>query len=46
MAGNTPQGLTSRIMASRLDRESWDFDEKKNPPKPHANPLDFISFGG
>jgi hypothetical protein len=38
MAGNTLQGLTSRIMASRPDRESWDFDEEKNPPKPHANP--------
>jgi hypothetical protein len=30
--------LTLRIMASRPDRESWDFDEEKNPPKPHANP--------
>jgi predicted nucleic acid-binding Zn ribbon protein len=37
-AGNTPQGLTSRIMASRPDRESWDSDEEKNPAKPHANP--------
>jgi hypothetical protein len=37
-AGNTPQGLTSRMMASRPDRESWDLDEEKNPLKPHANP--------
>jgi hypothetical protein len=32
-------------MASRPDKESWDFDgnkqdfsEEKNPPKPHADP--------
>jgi hypothetical protein len=44
-AGNAPQDLTSRPMAPEPDRESWDFDEdeqdfgeKKNPPKPHANP--------
>jgi hypothetical protein len=44
-AGNTPQDLTSRLMASRPDKESWDFDgnkqdfgKEKNLPKPHANP--------
>jgi hypothetical protein len=44
-ASNTPQDLTSRIMAFRPDRESWDsdgneqdFGEEKNPSKPHANP--------
>jgi hypothetical protein len=44
-AGNTPQDLTSRPMASRPDKESWDFDrneqdfgKKKNPLKSHANP--------
>jgi hypothetical protein len=44
-AGNTPQDLTSRPIASESNKESWDFDEdgqdfgeKKNPPKPHANP--------
>jgi hypothetical protein len=44
-AGNTPQNLTSRPIASESNKESWDFDEdgqdfgeKKNPPKPHANP--------
>jgi hypothetical protein len=42
---NTPQDLTSRPIASEPNKESWDFDEherdfgeKKNPPKPHANP--------
>jgi hypothetical protein len=44
-AGNAPQGLTLRPMASRPDKESWDFDgneqdfgEERKPPKPHANP--------
>jgi hypothetical protein len=44
-AGNTPQDLTSRPITSKSNKESWDFDEnkqdfgeKKNPPKPHANP--------
>jgi hypothetical protein len=44
-AGNAPQDLTSRPMASGPEQESWDFDEdeqdfgeKKNPPKSHASP--------
>jgi hypothetical protein len=44
-AGNTPQDLTSRPIASESNKESWDFDEneqdfgeEKNLPKPHANP--------
>jgi hypothetical protein len=53
MAGNTLRDSTSRIATFRPDKESWDFDgnkqafgEEKNPPKPHANPRDFASFGG
>jgi hypothetical protein len=41
------------LRETRLSRRSWDFDkdeqdfgEKKNPPKPHASPWDFASFGG
>jgi hypothetical protein len=52
-AGNTPQDLTSRLIASESNKESWDFDEdkqdfgeKRNPPKPHHSPCDFASFGG
>jgi hypothetical protein len=44
-AGNTPQDLTSRPIASESNKEFWDFDEdeqdfgeKRNPPKPHASP--------
>jgi hypothetical protein len=44
-AGGVPRDLAPRPATSRPDRESWDFDkneqdfgEKKNPPKPHANP--------
>jgi hypothetical protein len=43
--GGVPRHLASRPATSRPDQESWDFDEdeqdfgeKKNPPKPHANP--------
>jgi hypothetical protein len=45
MAGGIPRNLASKPAISRPDGESWDFDEneqdfgeKKNPPKPHANP--------
>jgi hypothetical protein len=44
-AGGIPRDLASKPAISRLDRESWDFDEneqdfgeEENPPKPHANP--------
>jgi hypothetical protein len=44
-AGNTPQDLTSRPIASESNKEPRDFDEneqdfvkKRNPPKPHASP--------
>jgi hypothetical protein len=52
-AGEAPRDLTSRSITSRPDAESWDFNrseqdfgEERNPPKPHANPRDFASFGG
>jgi hypothetical protein len=45
MAGGVPHDLASKTATSRLDQVSWDFEEdeqdfgeKKNPPKPHANP--------
>jgi hypothetical protein len=44
-AGGVPCNLASKPATSRPYKESWDFDEdeedfgeKKNPPKPHANP--------
>jgi hypothetical protein len=45
MAGGGPRDLASKLVTSRLDKESWDFDgnkqdfgEEKNPLKPHADP--------
>jgi hypothetical protein len=29
-----------------FDEDERDFGEKENPPKPHASPWDFASFGG
>jgi hypothetical protein len=44
-AGGVPRDLASKPATSRPNKESWDFDgnkqdfdEEKNPPKPHANP--------
>jgi hypothetical protein len=44
-AGGVPRDLASKPATSRPDKESWDFDgneqdfdEEKNPPKPHAIP--------
>jgi hypothetical protein len=52
-AGGVPRDLALRPATSRPGKESWyfdgneqDFGEEKNPPKPHANPCDFASFGG
>jgi hypothetical protein len=45
MARGVPRDLASKPATSRPDEESWDFDgseqdfnEEKNPPKPHAYP--------
>jgi hypothetical protein len=45
MARGIPRGSALKLATSRSDEESWDLDEngqdfgeKKNPPKPHANP--------
>jgi hypothetical protein len=44
-AGFVPHNLASKPAISGPNKESWDFDgsgqdfdEQKNPPKPHANP--------
>jgi hypothetical protein len=45
MAREVPRGLATKPATSGPDKEPWDLDEneqdfgeKKNPPKPHANP--------
>jgi hypothetical protein len=45
MAGGVQHDLAPKLVTSKPDEESRDFDgnerdfgEEKNPPKPHANP--------